>query len=136
MRQRSRRAGFTLIEVLVATVILAVGASALLSNLSTSTNNLIRATDSDKLTFYAKRKMDELIALRQVPPGVWFEGTFEEDANKKATAGWRARVIPMRGVSLSYSLRLDRLEMEAWVATGVDKRKTLTLVTYRQTAGN
>lgn len=135
-RRRAQQSGFTLIEVLVATVILAVGAAALLSNLSTSTGNLIRSTDSDRLAFYAKRKMDEVITLRNIPPGVWLEGKFEVGPDEKTTAGWRARVVPVKSLNLSYSLRLDRVEMEAWVSTGGTRRKTLYLSSYRQLGGN
>jgi type II secretion system protein I len=39
------RRGFTLLEVLVATVIMATAVIALLSNLSTSLNNAARLTD-------------------------------------------------------------------------------------------
>ena len=61
---RSER-GFTLLEVLVATTILAVAIIGLVSMLSNTVRNAGRLTDHDRATVLAKRRMDELLIDRQ-----------------------------------------------------------------------
>ena len=55
------RAGFTLLEVLVATTIMAIAVSGLLASLSTSLRVASRLTDYDRATLLAREKMDELL---------------------------------------------------------------------------
>ena len=62
MSRRTRAVGFTLLEVLVATVILAVAIAGLMSALSGSLRVAGRLTDYDRAAMLARRKMEEIIA--------------------------------------------------------------------------
>ena len=130
--RRSKQAGFTLIEVLIASLIMAVAVSALLGNLSVSTGNLIRTGDMDRLTFFSKRKMDELITMQSFPRGGTFQGVFEMDAEKKPISGWQAVIIPVRISTLNNSEKLDRVELDTWIQVG-GKHRTMHLSGYRIT---
>jgi general secretion pathway protein I len=131
MRRSSQR-GFTLLEVLVATIILAVAVSALLSNLSVSTGNLFKASSVDRLTFLSKRKMDELIAIQSLPRGAVLEGPLEIDPeSKKPLAGFRAQILPGGAISPTAPERLERIVLETWLDTGSGRRRTLQLESYR-----
>ena len=55
-----RNRGFTLLEVMVATTIMAIAVVGLLSSLSASLRNAARLTDNDRSALLARRKMDEL----------------------------------------------------------------------------
>lgn len=129
MRNRSER-GFTLIEVLVATIIMAVAVSALLGNLSTSTANLFKTNEIDRLTFLSKRKMDELISVQTIPAGASLQGVLETDAANKATAGFSAQILPFSPVGQISGERVDRVRLETWIQTG-SRRRTMQLESFR-----
>ncbi len=133
MRAKARR-GFTLLEVLVATLILAVAVSALLSNLSQSTANLFRANDIDRLTYLAKRKMDELMVAPNLPPGIQVAGAFESATAGKPTGGWTAVVFPAGQPSPNGMERLERVRLECWLLAG-SKRRTIVVESYRTRTG-
>ena len=59
--------GFTLLEVLVATLIMGIAISGILSGLSGAARNASRLTDHDRATLLAKQKMDALNKGKQTP---------------------------------------------------------------------
>lgn len=134
MRNRNKRTGFSLIEVLVATVIMAVAVSALLSNLSTSTANLIRTSDLDRIQHLAKRKMDEALSAQNVPRLVWLEGAFTVDQNRRPTSGWRVRYSPYDGLVSVDNEVLERVELESWYLSGT-RRRSFFIESYRRVFG-
>jgi general secretion pathway protein I len=118
----TRRRGFTLLEMLVATVIMAVAVSGLMSSLSTSMRNAARITEYDRASMMARSKMDELIAQPRLPRQTILEGP-----------GWRAKVTPYEFLPNPQPgfFVLDRIELEvAWMAGA--QRKTFTLEGFRR----
>ncbi len=114
--------GFTLLEMLVATVIMAVAVSGLMSSLSTSMRNAARITEYDRASLMARSKMDELIVQPRLPRQTILEGP-----------GWRARITPFEFVPNPQpgNAVLDRIELEvAWMAG--PQRKTFTLEGFRK----
>ena len=76
-------AGFTLLEVLVATLIMAIAITALLSNLSVSLRTAGRLTDNDRAAMVARAKMDELLLDATIPHGAELHGKLDP-----ALTGW------------------------------------------------
>jgi len=123
--------GFTLLEVLVATALMAIAVAGLLSNLTTSMTNAARLTEYDRAALLARRKMDDLLAQRYLPKGVVMEGKFEGPFE----SGWRARAKPFewRGDAPGPgSDVLERIELQVWWKSGT-KTKDIRLETCRMT---
>jgi general secretion pathway protein I len=126
-----RERGFTLLEVLVATVIMGVAVVGLLSNLSTSLQNAARLTDYDRAAMLAKRTMDELLLQPRLPKFTVIERSWDPAA-VGVTGGWRARVTPFEmppGAGPGTRI-LERIELEVWWMSGA-QRRTVTLDGYR-----
>lgn len=133
MRQR----GFTLLEVLVATTLMAIAVVGLLANLRTSLGTAARLSDYDRAAVLARRQMEELLAMRVLPMGAPFEGVFPPQVTGGVQAGWRARVTPwetstMPGMAPGPGSKiLERIQLEVWWMSG-QRRRTMGLTSYRQ----
>ena len=129
MRQR----GFTLLEVLVATLIMAVAVTGILSTLSTSLRSASRLTDYDRAALLARQKMDELLIATRVPKLTPFEGTWGPEVTGGRQSGWRARITPFEmlpGSSVGAAY-LERIELEIWWMYG-QQRRTFRIEGYRR----
>jgi general secretion pathway protein I len=120
MRRSARRQGFTLLEVLVATTIMAVAVGTLLSALSTSVGNAVKVTDSDRAAMLAKHKLDELLAepLTGGGAGMW------DPRMTGLQGGWRARVEPFESYQTIPAAAgpLYRIVVEVWWRDGANTR--------------
>ena len=128
-----RERGFTLLEVLVATVIMAAAVVALLSNLSTSLNNASRLTSYDRAVIVARNTMNELLTRQDLPKMTVMEGTWDRAA-VGVEGGWRARLMPFERTPGAGpgAWGLDRLELEVWWMNG-SQRQSLELEAFRST---
>jgi general secretion pathway protein I len=123
---RRRRAGFTLLEVLVATTIMAVAVGTLLSALAASMRNASRLTDSDRAAVLAQRTMDELLTSHALPPGAVLQGGWDPRV-EQLNGGWRARVEPFEKVGPRV---LERIVLEVWWMKG-NQRRSFQMETFR-----
>ncbi|MFB3828784.1 MAG: prepilin-type N-terminal cleavage/methylation domain-containing protein [Bryobacteraceae bacterium] len=127
--------GFTLLEMLVATLIMAIAVVGLLSGLNTSMRNAARLTENDRAVLLARAKMDELLTEKRLPRNTVFEGAFEPALMGGTRGGWRARVSPFEGPpNPGPGTRvLDRVELEIWWLAAGEQRRTFSLEAYRTT---
>src|SRR6201747_1458531 len=91
---RSSRAGFSLLEVLVATVIMGVAVAGLLVGLSQSVKNAARLTDYDRAVMLARTKMNDLLVETNLPFGGSTHRHFEREMSGRIESGWRAAIRP------------------------------------------
>lgn len=108
--------GFTLLEVLVATVIMGIAVAGVLNGLAASSRNAARLTQYDRATLLARQKMNELLVDHHIPRKVQLEGPFDPSQIGGTTAGWRARVLPYETAAGAGAGNwvLDRVELEIW----------------------
>ena len=60
--RKSSQRGFTLLEVMVAALVMGIAVAGVLSGLAGAARNAARLTEYDRATLVAKQKMDELLA--------------------------------------------------------------------------
>lgn len=130
------RKGFTLLEVLVATLLMGIAVAGLMGGLRTSLSNAARLTDSARGTALARRQMDELLTVRDLPKVEAMEGRFAPELTGGLEAGWRARVMPFESQAVAPQLppvgtrMMERIELTVWWKSGGTERR-VKLTGYR-----
>ena len=127
------RRGFTLLEVLVATLVMAIAVTGLLSAISTSLRSAARLTDYDRAVLLARQKMDEMLVAPRLPKLTPFDGTWEPALTGGLTMGWRARLTPFEKLENAGpgAPFLERIELEIWWMNG-PTRRSFALEGYRR----
>lgn len=132
MRARSQ-AGFTLLEVLVATMILGIAVAGLMSNLTQSLGNVARITDHDRGVMLARQKMDELITAARLPRNQMMEGRFDPAVTGGLDAGWRAMntLLDLPPGAAAGAVAIDRVDLTVWWKNN-EKTRTFALEGVRR----
>ncbi|MBZ5726974.1 MAG: prepilin-type N-terminal cleavage/methylation domain-containing protein [Acidobacteriia bacterium] len=125
--------GFTLLEMIVASTIMAVAVVGLLSGIGGATRNASRLREYDRAVQLARSRMNDLLLDQRLPRDAVIDGFFDPAQTGGVEAGWRARLkifeLPPRVVP--YELALERIELEVWWMAGT-QRRSFTLDGYRQ----
>jgi prepilin-type N-terminal cleavage/methylation domain-containing protein len=133
MKAARHSQGFTLLEVLVATAIMAIAIVGLLSALTTSMRNAARLTDHDRMAMLARTKMDELLVDYSLP----FEGGFQAAFPPAQTGGKECGFQVETGIFeappnvVPGSAVLQRIGLRVWWGTGEEQR-SLVLSGFRR----
>ena len=124
---------FTLLEVMVATLIMAIAVTGLLSALSTSMRNASRLTDYDRAMLMARQKMDELLLDKKLPDNQPIRGTWDAGVTGGEAMEWRAVVTTYEKPEHSGpgTPVLERVELQIGWNRG-DQPKTFTMEGFRQ----
>jgi type II secretion system protein I len=127
--------GFTLLEMIVATTIMAVAIVGLISGLSTSTHNAARLRDYDRAVQLGRERMNELMLDQALPHNTVVTGVFDPNQTGGVETGWKARLttFEMPPQIRVNEAGLDRLELEIWWKSGQTTR-SFTLDAYRPRA--
>jgi type II secretion system protein I len=131
-----RRAGFTLLEVLVATVIMGIAVAGLIAGLSQSVKNASRLTDYDRAAMLARTKMNDLLLDVNLPFDGAVEGQFDRDQSGGIPSGWRASLRPFDVPPRAFpgTVILQRIALELWWQPAGGTRRTIQLESYRRTS--
>ena len=125
--------GFTLLEALVATVIMGVAVAGILDALAASSRSVTRLTEADRAVILARTKMDALLIDDSLPRKTPVSGLFSAAEAGAMNAGWQARVTPIEsapGVT-EHNWVIDRIELEIWWMDGAT-RHSFSLEGYRR----
>lgn len=126
----SGKRGFTLLEMIVASTVMAIAVVGLLSGIAGATRNAVRLRDYERVVQLARMQMDFLLADRTVlgPRS----GNFDAQQTGGMAAGWQSRVSPsqMPPNPAQGQPVLDRIELQIWWMQG-EQRRTFTLDAYR-----
>jgi general secretion pathway protein I len=130
MRRGGR--GFTLLEMIVATTIMAIALVGLLAGITGSTHNAARLQDYDRAVQLGRARMDELMLDLNLPHDLPITGTFDTRETGGFEAGWRAKLttFELPPVVVVGETALDRVELEIWWQSGQATR-TFMLDAYR-----
>jgi general secretion pathway protein I len=130
---RARRAaGFTLLEVLVATAVLGTAVAALFSLLSGSLANVRRLEGPEQALSLARTQMNELLATGDqgaaLPPDQTIEGRWNDRFRWEA----EATRVPAATQAAPGELVLVRVVLHAfWKSESSEREKQLTLESYQ-----
>jgi general secretion pathway protein I len=128
MKQR----GFTLLEMLVATLIMGIAVIGLMSEITASMRNATRVTNRDRAALLARSKMDELLLDPNLPLDTPVQGALDRSMTGGAEGGWRATRsrFEMPPNPAPGQQALERISLEIWW-TAAGERRTFTLSGYR-----
>jgi general secretion pathway protein I len=128
MKQR----GFTLLEMMVATLIMGIAVIGLMGEITASMRNASRVTNRDRAALLARSKIDELLLDPQFPVDTPVEGPFDPSLTGGVAGGWRARLarFEMPPSPAPRQQSLDRMTLEIWWMAG-GERRTFAMSGYR-----
>jgi general secretion pathway protein I len=131
---RKAEHGFTLLEVLVATVIMGIAVAGLIAGLSQSAKNASRLTDYDRAAMLARGQMNELLLDANLPFEGNVEGQFGGDQTGGIPSGWRASVKPfdVPPNAAPGVIVLERVALEVWWVPLNGARRAIQLEGYRK----
>ena len=124
---RSSQAGFSLLEMIVATALTGLTVVGLLSLTSQSLSNSARIREYDRAAMLARTQMDELLTVDPPRLNEPLEGAFDP------VSGWEARITPVE-VDLNAvagGTLLARVDLTIWWQSD-GRRKTFPLEAYRR----
>ena len=123
-----RRRGFTLLEMIVASTIMAIAVVGLLSGIAGAARNAARLRDYNRVVQLARMQMDELL----LTPNPGAGGEFDPHQTGGVPAGWQARMSTVASPPAASPGQpsLQRIELQIWWMTG-ETRRTFALDAYR-----
>jgi len=119
--------GFTLLEMIVATLIMSIAVVGLLGAISGAARNAARLRDYDRVVQLGRLRMNDILADPAFPPS----GSFDRDLTGGMYAGWAAEITPFEAPPAPGAIALDHVRLEIWwMAAG--QRRTYTIEGLRR----
>lgn len=130
----SRRSGFTLLEVMVATLIMGIAVAGLIGGLSQATKNAARLTDYDRAAMLARTQMNEFLADSLIPLSGSAEGTYPLALTGQMPSGWHAEWRPFEAPPQAQpgTLILLRVELEVWWQPATGTRRSMRMEGFKK----
>ena len=127
------RGGFSLLEVLVATVVMGIAVTGLIVGLSQSVKNASRLADYDRAAMLARTKMNDLLSDVNLPFDGSVQGNFDS-GDAPVRAGWNAVMRPfdLPPNAGPGSFVLQQIALQIWWQPLTGTRRNLQLEGYRR----
>lgn len=131
MRSRS---GFTLLEVMVATLIMGIAVAGLIGGLSQSVKNAARLSDYDRAAMLARTQMNELLADSLMPLEGVAENTYDPSVTNGVPSGWHAEwnVFEAPPKPTPGTFVLERIQVDVWWQPLQGTRRVLHLEGFKK----
>ena len=128
------RKGFSLLEVLVATVVMGIAVTGLIVGLSQSVKNASRLADYDRAAMLARTKMNDLLLDVNLPFEGSVQGAFGA-AETSVLSGWTAVLKPfdLPPDAGPGNMILQQIALQVWWQPPAGTRRNLQLEGYRRT---
>ena len=124
-----RTRGFTLLEMIVATLIMAIAVVGLLAAISGSVRNAARLRDYDRVVQLGRLRMNDIL----VDPNFPSSGVFDPDMTGGMQAGWEAQIEQFEAPPnpAPGAIALDHVRLQIWWMPFGDRR-TFTIEGLRR----
>ena len=115
-----RTRGFTLLEMIVATLIMAIAVVGLLAAISGSVRNAARLRDYDRVVQLGRLRMNDIL----VDPNFPASGVFDPGMTGGMQAGWEAQIEPFEAPPnpTPGAAALDHVRLQIWWMPSADRR--------------
>lgn len=124
MTSRRAQAGFTLLEVLVAALLMGIAVAGVLSGISATTRNAARLTQYDRVSLLARQRLDELLVDQKAPRKIPMTGRWSAAEAGGVPTEWRAVITPFEvppGGGAGQWV-VDRVELQLFWTDGATQR--------------
>ena len=134
-RSAKSRKGFSLLEVLVATLIMGIAVTGLIVGLSQSVKNAARLADYERAVMVARTKMNDLRLDEMLPMDGAVEGTFPPADWGGLRSGWRAALQPfdIPENAVPGTPIMQQISLQVWWEPLSGTRRTIQVMGYKPT---